>query len=86
MAGPNVLNYNEEVGYPTWQAGKSTRLYIQNLDRQYTGKVNVFVYGAGLQEDVFVSANQIEYIDRDWAGLYIQVTNNGGPTMKVWTE
>ena len=83
MAGPNILEYGDAVEYPTWQWPKNTRLYVENLDTHFPGKVTVH---AGIkQEDVVVYGGKTGYIDRDWAGVRIDVYNTGGPTMKVWT-
>jgi hypothetical protein len=35
---------------------------------------------------VVVIGGKTTSIDRDWAGMYIDVRNTGGPDLTVWTE
>jgi len=86
MAGPNWLPYGEALRYPTWQAGKTTRLSVQNADPRWPGKVHVSSPASFESEDVVVLGNTTTSIDRDWAGMYIDVRNTGGPDLTVWTE
>ena len=84
MAGPNILPFGSTVDYPTWFAPQPTRLYVENPDKHYPGKVTV--WAAGAHEDVLVYGGKTKSILRDWGGVNISVTNTGGPTLKVWTE
>jgi hypothetical protein len=82
MAGPNTLPYGGIVNYPTWVFA-NTRLYVQNSDKHYPGKVTV--WAAGNTEDVVVYGGHTDHIERYWGGVHISVTNTGGPPLTVWT-
>ena len=84
MAGPNTLPYGDTVEYPTWYAGRSTRLYVKNPDKQFPGRVTV--WAGDDSEDVLVIGGKTNHIDRYWGGVEIYVSNTGGPTLTTWTE
>lgn len=86
-AGPDKLNPGDKREYSTWQAGKSTKFCVQNLDSNRSGKVNINVWFlVNHQEDVNVSSGSTKCIDRGWGGITIVVTNTGQTLVKVWTE
>ena len=86
MAGPYQLTPGGNVSYPTWHAGKSTKLCVQNLDSSNLGKATIELASRLFSEDVVVNPSAIACIDRYWAGNLIHVNNTGSALIRVWTE
>ncbi|MBI4785294.1 MAG: hypothetical protein HY785_28900 [Oscillatoriophycideae cyanobacterium NC_groundwater_1537_Pr4_S-0.65um_50_18] len=84
-AGPYELSSSEETSFPTWHAGRGTRLCVQNLDSQNSGKVRVQAALAS-PEYIEVGSGAMNCIDRGWAGFDVNVRNEGQTSVKVWTE
>ena len=87
-AGPYQLNQRgNDTDFPTWHAGKSTKLCVKNLDGGKSALVTVNVKAGGNHgEEVKVSRGKTKCINRYWAGAYINVVNSGETSVEVWTE
>lgn len=89
MADPVVLERGNAVNFKTWQWPKKTRLFVQSLDPNNGASVLI---EAGLpplppkQETVNTGPGGTTYVDRSWGGTLINVQNDQGVTVKVWTE
>ena len=62
------------------------RLTVQKADTRSLGKVHASSRASFESEDVVVIGGTTTSIDRDCAGMYIDVRNTGGPDLTVWTE
>ena len=87
MAGPdNLSDHGSNVSYPTWQWPGNTQLFVQSLDPNNFGQVDVVAGDAS--EDVGVGGGAATSITRSWAGIEINVTNSRSDMtvpVKVWT-
>lgn len=82
MSEKQDLDVGGTATFPTWAAGHRTTLKIQNKESK-EGKISV--HAAGAQEDVSLTGNEFKEIVRDWAGVYISVSNSGNTKVSVQT-
>ena len=80
----------DDTTFPTWHAGVSTKLCVQNLTN-FPGQATVT---AGNEREVIKVPSGTVCIDRYWAGIIINVVNSteipsdveGEVSLRVWTE
>ncbi len=91
MAGPNTLQqHGNNVDYPTWGFGRTTKLAVQSLDPNHYATVTV--HAGPLQtssEDVGTTGGGTTVIERSWGGFPINVANSRNDRnvpVRVWTE
>ena len=89
MAGPNRLDAaGNNVSFPTWAFGKSTKLCVRSLDPNNYGAVTVQC-GDAAAEQLGCGGGQSNCIDREWGGAYVNVVNSRNDMtvpVDVWTE
>jgi hypothetical protein len=76
------LSPGESTTFPTWCCGGTTTLWVENLGDE---KGQVSVNAGAEHEYINLNAREKKYIQRQWGGIVIGVTNSGSTTVKVWT-
>ncbi|NCR77346.1 MAG: hypothetical protein GPI92_17880 [Microcystis aeruginosa K13-06] len=79
---PVILETGKSTTFPTWEAGKTTKLCVSAIG----GNAQVKINAGAAQESLSVASGQTKCIDRSWGGIYIGVTNQGLNLAKVWTS
>jgi hypothetical protein len=83
LAAQQILAPGQGTNFPTWTGNKLTTLYVET-DTGREGKVDIVVGDA--QEFLSTKPDGGEqYIQREWAGIPIGVTNVSASQVIVWT-
>ncbi|MFN8469687.1 MAG: hypothetical protein U0X20_29295 [Caldilineaceae bacterium] len=76
------LRPGESTTFSTWCCGGTTTLWVENLGDE-EGQVSVNAGGG--HEYIHLNGKEKKYIQRQWEGIVIGVTNSGSTTVRVWT-
>jgi len=86
-SGPyELIQRGNDQDFPTWHAGRTTKLCVENLHKEKPAAVKVQAKAAAGPEEIEVPGGETKCIDRGWAGAIVNVVNVREVPVKVWTE